>query len=77
MEDLLKERNLTLDTTHTKCLANEAAKCQREELAGGTPESSIHTKHNNAKTVLREARSAQGMAPVSTPVDADSAQLTT
>ena len=45
MEDLLKEKNLTLDTTLTKCRAHEAAKRQRAELVGGTPESSIHAMH--------------------------------
>ena len=42
VEDLLKETNLTLDTTVSKCRAHEAAKRQRAALARATPETSIH-----------------------------------
>ena len=42
VETLLKEKNLTLDTTVSKCHAHEAAKRQRAELAGGTPGTSVH-----------------------------------
>ena len=42
VETLLKEKNLTLETTVSKCRAHEAAKRQRAELAGGTPGTSVH-----------------------------------
>ena len=42
VETLLKEINLTLETTVSKCRAHEAAKRQRAELAGGTPGTSVH-----------------------------------
>ena len=42
VEDLLKEKNLTLDTAVTKCRAHEAAKRQRAELAKTPSETSIH-----------------------------------
>ena len=76
VEDLLKEKNLTLDTALTKCCVHEAAKRQRAKLAGGTLESSIHTvrrKQRDPIAVLPEAQNAQGAAPVST---AEKAQLT-
>ena len=43
VEDLLKEKKLTLDTALSKCRAHEAAKRQRAELAGGSPETTMHT----------------------------------
>ena len=45
VETLLKEKNLTLDTTVSKYRVHEAAKRQRAELAGGTPGTSVHTIH--------------------------------
>ena len=42
VEDLLIEKNLTLDTALSKCRAHKAAKCQRAELAGGSPEKAMH-----------------------------------
>ena len=54
VEDQLKEKNLTLDTALTKCRANEAAKRQRAEIAGLTPDPSIHaarqTQQNPSNT---------------------------
>ena len=43
VEDLLKEKNLTLDTTITKCRGQEAAKRQRAEITTNTPETSIQS----------------------------------
>ena len=56
VEDLLKEKNLTLDTVITKCRAHEAAKCQRAELAKAPPETSIHA----VRRQQQEASSTQG-----------------
>ena len=38
VEDLLKEKDLTLETTITKCRGQEAAKRQRAEISGATAE---------------------------------------
>ena len=56
VEDLLKEKNLTLDTAVTKCRAHEAAKRQRAELAKAPPETSIHA----VRWQQQEASSTQG-----------------
>ena len=59
MEDLLKEKNLTLDTALTKCCAHEVTKCQRAKLTGATPESSIravHRKQQDSSITHREPR---------------------
>ena len=56
VEDLLKEKNLTLDTAVTKCRAHEAAKRQRAELAKAPSETSIHA----VRRQQQEASSTQG-----------------
>ena len=41
VEDLLREKDLTLASTIAKCRAHEAAKRQRAEITGGTQEPSV------------------------------------
>ena len=78
VEDLVKEKNLTLDIALSKCHAHEAAKRQRAELAEGSPETTIHAvrrKQQNLSSTL-EARDAQDAELVSSLGDADNAPPT-
>ena len=43
VEDLLKEKDLSLDTAISKCRAQEAAKKQRAEIPNGTDSVLVHT----------------------------------
>ena len=43
VEDLLKEKDLSLDTAISKCRAQEAAKKQRAEITNGTDSVLVHT----------------------------------
>ena len=43
VEDLLKEKALTLASTVSKCRAHEAAKRQRQEITGGSQEPGVQT----------------------------------
>ena len=46
VEDLLKEKNLTLETTVSKCRAQEAARKQRAEISGVSPHiQAVQKKH--------------------------------
>ena len=78
MEGLLKEKNLTLDTALSKCRAHETAKRQRAELAGGSPETTIHAIRRKQQTLAAptEAQDAQDADLVSTLGDADNATPT-
>lgn len=54
VEDLLREKDLTLETTITKCRAQEAAKKQRVEIAGGTVNVQALHQQNKSRPTSRQ-----------------------
>ena len=76
IEDLLKERELTLDATILKCRAQEAAKQQREEITS-TPagnsllqtvqKTSLDTSHKPPSTVQKTSLDTSHKPPSTCP----------
>ena len=75
VEDLLKEKDLTLATTISKCRSLEAAKQQRAEIFGATPET-IMSIRKTRTDLTPTPKSVQGVEEISTRVAEDNAQRT-
>ena len=79
VEDLLKEKDLTLASTVSKCRAHEAAKRQRQEITGGSQELGVQ-KHSGEHALFPNRphlplnRLAQDVGHHSTQEAASSAQ---
>ena len=64
VEDLLKEKDLSLQSTVAKCRAHEAAKRQRAEIVSGPADTAIQTLHVHTCIMVNPQRACAARVTV-------------